>query len=267
MTDALPITSLPALPTYTVAAVETLQRAAADPLCDASKMRELWSIQRDMMTFGAKQAYAAAFSAMQPELPVIQRNGRLKTKSKDGRDAISTGYARYEDINEAVKPILARYGFAFTVRTKHMAPNVLIVGTLAHSGGHSEESELLLPPDVTGGKNAVQAVGSSVSYGKRYVLTGLLNISTEGEDTDGAPPAGVDAATGEVRNAPRSTSEESRATEAQIRLLRAKMREAGMDEADFKLHFSIEHMADLPFDGVNAALAFIRDPQVEAGRA
>jgi hypothetical protein len=48
-----------------------------------------------------------------------------------------------------------------------------------------------LPFDNSGSKNTVQAIGSSVSYGKRYVLCMLLNISTGGEDNDGngAPSA------------------------------------------------------------------------------
>jgi len=36
-----------------------------------------------------------------------------------------------------------------------------------------------------GSKNAVQAVGSSVSYGKRYVMSALLNITTTDDDDDG----------------------------------------------------------------------------------
>lgn len=53
---------------------------------------------------------------------------------------------------------------------------------------------MLLPADVSGNKNAVQAFGSSTSYGKRYVLCALLNITTRGQDDNGhgaAPPIKV----------------------------------------------------------------------------
>jgi hypothetical protein len=40
--------------------------------------------------------------------------------------------------------------------------------------------------DSSGGKNNIQGMGSSFSYGKRYTTTALLNIVTEGEDDDGA---------------------------------------------------------------------------------
>ncbi|WP_409524602.1 ERF family protein [Pseudomonas sp.] len=52
---------------------------------------------------------------------------------------------------------------------------------------------MLLPLDTSGSKNAVQAVGSSTSYGKRYVMSALLNLTTRGEDDDGhaVPTANV----------------------------------------------------------------------------
>jgi hypothetical protein len=42
-----------------------------------------------------------------------------------------------------------------------------------------------LPPDVGPGRNSLQAVGSAISYGKRYTAEMLLNIVRRGEDTDG----------------------------------------------------------------------------------
>jgi hypothetical protein len=41
-----------------------------------------------------------------------------------------------------------------------------------------------MPIDTSGSKTSVQGIGSTVSYGKRYTLCALLNIST-GDDTDG----------------------------------------------------------------------------------
>lgn len=50
---------------------------------------------------------------------------------------------------------------------------------------------MLLPADTSGSKNAVQAFGSSTSYGKRYVLCALLNITTRGQDDNGQTAAPV----------------------------------------------------------------------------
>ncbi|WP_371924668.1 ERF family protein [Pseudomonas sp. R5(2019)] len=54
-----------------------------------------------------------------------------------------------------------------------------------HRDGHREQTAMLLPVDIGKGRNAVQAVGSSTTYGKRYVMCALLNIwkITDGEST------------------------------------------------------------------------------------
>ena len=40
------------------------------------------------------------------------------------------------------------------------------------------------PAEASGNRNAVQAVASSVSYGKRYTASALLNLTSHGEDDD-----------------------------------------------------------------------------------
>ena len=61
-----------------------------------------------------------------------------------------------------------------------------MTGILMHRDGHREETTMLLPVDIGKGRNAVQAVGSSTTYGKRYVMCALLNITTgEMQDDDG----------------------------------------------------------------------------------
>jgi hypothetical protein len=61
---------------------------------------------------------------------------------------------------------------------------IKIVGILSHKQGYTQETEIILPSDTSGSKNAVQAIGSTISYGRRYVTCALLNIST-GDDNDG----------------------------------------------------------------------------------
>jgi hypothetical protein len=51
----------------------------------------------------------------------------------------------------------------------------------------------VLPADVGKGRNDVQAIGSSVSYGKRYAAMAMLNLITRGlaEDDDGQAGGGT----------------------------------------------------------------------------
>jgi hypothetical protein len=126
----------------------------------------------------AKSAFDAAMADMQPELPSIGERGKAVVQG-------STRYtfALWEDINAAIKPVLMRYGFALTFRTD-FANGITITGVLSHRSGHREETSITLPKDDTGSKNAVQAVASSVSYGKRYTASALLNLTSHGEDDD-----------------------------------------------------------------------------------
>ncbi|WP_375622766.1 MULTISPECIES: ERF family protein [unclassified Bartonella] len=43
----------------------------------------------------------------------------------------------------------------------------------------------IFPFDATGSKNNIQAVGSTLTYARRYLLGMLLNVARKEDDTDG----------------------------------------------------------------------------------
>ncbi len=169
------------------AIIQVIERAAANPNVDIDKMERLLQMHERIVERNAKASYASALSAMQPHLPVITEKGKIIVRDKVTKEVIqSTGYALWEDINEAIKPILADHGFALSFKTGIAADGkITVTGVLSHRDGHQEETTMALPHDSTGSKNAVQAVGSSTSYGKRYTASALLNITSRGEDDDG----------------------------------------------------------------------------------
>jgi hypothetical protein len=166
--------------TEATAMIRVIERAAANPDIDVEKMERLLAMQERIMDRNAKAEFNEALAAMQPELPVITRNGEILNKAGE----VQSTYAKWEDINEAIRPILAKYGFALSFRTSSKETGVLIRGILS-KGGHAEDTDMFLPADTSGNKNNVQAHGSSTSYAKRYIAIALLNITTRGEDDDG----------------------------------------------------------------------------------
>jgi hypothetical protein len=185
-------TSTPPALSETAAVLSLIERAARDPAVDIDKLERLMAMQKDMSETRAKVAFDAAMADMQPKLPVINRKGRIEVREKtstgkrDGDLQQSTPYALWEDINEAIRPVLADHGFSLTFRVgKTDAGLITVTGILAHREGHRESDTITLQHDSTGSKNAVQAVGSSNSYGKRYTAINLLNITTRGQDDDG----------------------------------------------------------------------------------
>lgn len=162
------------------AIVSVIERAASDPNVDISKMERLLDLQERILAKNAESAFNSDFAAMQGELPAISEKGEISVNGN-----VRSKYARFEDINEAVRPVLQKYGFSVQFKVAITEGTIKITGILRHRDGHSETTSLPLPADISGSKNAVQSIGSSVSYGKRYVLSALLNITTSGEDDDG----------------------------------------------------------------------------------
>lgn len=211
------------------ALIAVISRAASDPNVDIDKMERLMQMHERLTERNARSAFAAALAALQPELPVIERNGMIRVPAKDGKTGHDTPYALWEDINEAIRPCLAKHGFALSFRVKKEADRVEVTGVLSHREGHSEETMLSLPMDSTGSKNNVQAIGSSTSYGKRYTAMALLNITTRGEDDDGKA-AGAELAINDQQRGELDT------------LITATK----SDEAKFLKFFNIEFLAELP---------------------
>lgn len=166
----------PVVESMSAGLLDVIRRAATDPNVDVDKMERLLAMQERVLAREAKAAFTTAMAVMQEELPEIAERG-------EGHNSIR--YALWEDVNEAIKPVLAKHGFALNFKTRNEGGNVIVTGILSHVCGHSEQTELSLPSDSSGSKNAVQAIGSSTSYGKRYTAQALLNLSSRGEDDNG----------------------------------------------------------------------------------
>jgi hypothetical protein len=166
--------------------MEVIARAASDPAVDIDKMERLIAMQERIQERQAKADFTAAKLTMRPYLPVIDMRGRIVIKDKNtGEITQETAFARFEDIHAAVMPVLTEYGFDLSFKNG-LSPDgkVRVTTILDHIAGHSEDTYFDLPHDSSGSKNAVQAVGSSTSYAKRYGVLSILNIRVAGEDDD-----------------------------------------------------------------------------------
>lgn len=156
--------------------LEMMERLATNKDVDVVKLQALIDMQKDIVSINAKAAFNAAFAKLQQALPTVLEKG----KTNNGH------YARLEDIIETVRPILGEHGFSLSHRTEWPdKTQVKVIGILTHEQGFSRESEFLGSADTSGNKNAIQALGSAVSYGRRYTTKDLLNIVTKHEDDDG----------------------------------------------------------------------------------
>lgn len=181
------VNQTPAPASESQAIISMIERVALDPNVDIGRLERLLDMQERIVARNAKMAFTTAFAEMQPNLPIVTENGEIKHRDRDRPNAepqlIGT-YAYWEDINEAILPILAQYGFSLNFRVGRDMDQVVVTGILSHREGHTEETTLPLPHDASGKKNAVQAIGSAISYGKRYTATLLLNLTSRNDGTD-----------------------------------------------------------------------------------
>lgn len=187
--------ALPVPATHGNDLVLMFERLATNPDVNVEKLERLIAMQERIMAHNAKAAFDSAFAAMQPDIPEIDEKGRILVKGE-----LQSTYARNEDMQKVLRPILANHGFSLSFQTEWPdKKTVKVIGILSHREGHARRSEFLSDADTSGNKNAIQALGSAVSYGHRYTTKDLLNITSRApseRDDDGgsserfnAPPS------------------------------------------------------------------------------
>lgn len=123
-------------------------------------------------------------------MPVITKAGIIKipaNAAKGTAERTQGRFARYEDIDRVVRPILQQHNLAIRFDVGESDKVTTVTPVLTHANGYTERGGTMrLPLDDSGAKNNVQGVGSSVSYGKRYTMMAMLNIVSEGTDDDGS---------------------------------------------------------------------------------
>lgn len=221
-----------------MAVLHLMERMARNKEVDTAKLGQIREFGEAILNDQRRAAFDAAFAEMQVELPTITARGTIEIKAKgasgerDGRVLQSTKYAKWEDINDAIKPVLHKHGFGLRFVTGLADDGRVKVTGILSGHGHREESVFILPHDSTGSKNAVQAIGSSTSYGKRYAASALLNLTTRGEDDDGA-------STGSPSN------DAPKITEDQIIFLREKCEAVGCTHKNFLKWCNVDSFANI----------------------
>lgn len=160
--------------------LKVISDAARDPNVDIAKMHGLLDIQERMMNKQAEMSFTASLTVVQNDLPRIKQDGKIMHGNK-----LIASYAKYETIDTTIRPLLNENGFALRFNTEPIGDRILVSGTLSHKDGHSITNTIPLDIDKGPARNNVQSVGSTISYGKRYLVGMLLNLVFEGQDDDG----------------------------------------------------------------------------------
>lgn len=174
------LATLPTSGEMTGSLLNFVAEAVTNPATDVAKLDALLRMQREIIMDQAKDDFAAALHAAQREMPRVKKNGTIDMGAKG-----SMKFAKWEDVDAVLRPIMDRYGFSLWFDTEErQGGGSVIIGTLTR-GKWSQTAKIALPLDTGAGRNNLQAAGSTLSYGKRYVAEMIFNIVREGEDDDG----------------------------------------------------------------------------------
>jgi hypothetical protein len=121
---------------------------------------------------------AAALAAVQRKLPDVRKAETAHVRSDKGN--YSYRYATLPDITKAVLPLLGENGLAWVTRPTLVDDRFVLVYELLHISGEKVSGEYPLP---TGG--SPQALGSAITYARRYCLCAVTGVAAD-DDDDGA---------------------------------------------------------------------------------
>lgn len=177
----------PAPLTETNAMLRMIERVVSNPEIDTNKIQAMLDMQRQLMRDQAERALSAALAEI--DIPVVKKNGKIPLPSKDGGATRDVSFAKWPDIYKVLMPVLRakNLSLSFTAPArKNDGGGAEMTGRVSHKDGAFREAVISLPLDTGPGRNNLQAMGSTIAYGKKYLAFMLLNIATEDEDDDGA---------------------------------------------------------------------------------
>lgn len=161
-----------------------IMQAAAQG-ADIDKLATLMDLQLRWEAHEAKKAYVAAMQKFKAEAPDIIKTKKVSFPNRDGKNT-TYHHAELHKVSEIVEDSLLRVGIRHSWKTGDVNGRIVVTCVFTHELGHSEEvASLGGPADTSGGKNTIQAIGSTTTYLQRYTLLAGAGIVPEGLDDDG----------------------------------------------------------------------------------
>jgi ERF superfamily len=161
--------------------------ALRDPSIDVTKLDALLRMKRQAIADLAEAEFYEALHAAQAEIPQVERLGTVSLGEKKG----SYAFARWEDMDRVLRPIMDRHGFTLDFDMEQRPGDgggAKVIAALTHTAEgrkHTITRSVSLPLDAGAGRNNLQAMGSTISYAKRYLAEMLFNIVRKSQDDDG----------------------------------------------------------------------------------
>ena len=168
----------------------TLLDMAVQNGADVEKLEKLMELKMRWDANEARKSFNASMVKAQAEMPIVPKDKK--------NNQTNSMYSAYETILKHTKEIYTREGFSimFYEGKADEEKEVRVMADILHRDGHSETRYVDIPKDLAGIKGTINktpthAKGSSISYGRGYLIRMIFNIPT-GSDDDGNQASGFE---------------------------------------------------------------------------
>lgn len=185
----------------------------------------------------ARRAYHDAMSRFKADPPEIDKD---KTVSF-GQGRTAYHHASLANVTDKINRALAAHGLSAAWKTEQVDKGITVTCTITHRLGHSESTSLTAAPDASGSKNAIQAVGSTITYLERYTILALTGLATHDQDDDGSGGAPAEFITDE-----------------QVKTLTGIITENAVDVTKFLQYMGVAEIDTIPAKDFGKAIAVLK---------
>jgi hypothetical protein len=157
---------------------------------DVGKLEKMFELQERWEANEARKAYHTAMAQFGAMVPPIVYDQWVHYKNSKG-DVTEYGFTSLAESLTKCQEAMETCGLKATWQTDILEDkSIQVTCYITHALGHSENTALSAAPDPSGGKNAIQAVKSTVSYLKRITFEALAGLATKADDADDGRNAG-----------------------------------------------------------------------------
>lgn len=151
---------------------------------ELDKIEKLMELQERWEKNEARKAYVVAMNAFKENPPILYKTKHVEYDTNKGQ--VAYDYGDLGIISTDIGEALAVHGLSHQWKTEQLDGGLIrVTCTITHAMGHSESNFLQSGADQSGGKNNIQAIGSTVKYLQRYTLESAVGLATQDMDDDG----------------------------------------------------------------------------------
>jgi hypothetical protein len=200
---------------------------------DLEKLEKFMLLQEKYEANQARKAYTQAMSDFKKNPPEIEKDKHVKYGTTE------YNHASLGNVTAKINMALGACGLSAAWTTEQTEKGVTVTCKITHVMGHFETTSLTAANDQSGGKNAIQALGSTISYLERYTILALTGLATHEMDDDGK-------------------GETEYITEKQLSTILDFINEKGVDEKKFLKYMECETLETIPAIDFNKAVASLK---------